>query len=636
MKPRYLTKTRFKLASECPRKLFYCADEKTYPNTKRENDFLLALAEGGHQVGTLAQCYFPDGHVISTLDYDEAVAQTNELLQRSDVVIYEAAIRHVDYFIRVDVLVKRGNDIELIEVKAKSYAPDETTFTNKRNPAMINKDWLPYLDDVAFQTWVTRQARPDWRVRPFLMLVDKSRTADVDGLHQLFRISRGSGRTEVVLTAVPTAERVGRQLLAEVDVLTEVESLIAGGAVDAAKDPLNARPLSQRAEQYAAIYGSGDRFTADLGAHCKKCEYRASDAELAEGKLSGYLECWREHHGPEFDHHQPHIFDIWNARNLESWLDEGVYRMEDVPASDLNDRQTLQVEVTLGRQAESEVIAPQLFAEMRQWQFPLHFVDFETIMPAIPFHAGMHPYQNLAFQFSCHHLGADGRLTHDQWLSADAGTFPNWDFLVELRKALGDSGTIFRYAMHENTILNHLKAQLNSGCRPVPASLDVADYSNWVERITKDGDRAMVDMCQLVRDYYYHARMRGSNSIKAVLPAVLEASKRLEDTYAKPLEFGTNLRGFRLWQRDGDTGAVKDPYKLLPPLFADIDPDVIEFLDAEDEIREGGAAMTAWARMQFCEMSPEEHRAISEGLLRYCELDTLAMVMIYQHWESQC
>ena len=164
----------------------------------------------------------------------------------------------------------------------------------------------------------------------------------------------------------------------------------------------------------------------------------------------------------------------------------------------------------------------------------------------------------------------------------------------------------------------------------------MADYSNWIDRVTKDGDRAMVDMCQLVRDYYYHARMRGSNSIKAVLPAVLEASKRLEDAYAKPLAFGTNLRGFTLWQRDGDMGAVKDPYKLLPPLFADIDPDVIEFLDAEDEIREGGAAMTAWARMQFCEMSPEERRAISEGLLRYCELDTLAMVMIYQHWESQC
>ena len=40
----------------------------------------------------------------------------------------------------------------------------------------------------------------------------------------------------------------------------------------------------------------------------------------------------------------------------------------------------------------------------------------------------------------------------------------------------------------------------------------------------------------------------------------------------------------------------------------------------------------AYAYMQFSDMPNEERKKIVEGLLRYCELDTLAMVMIYEHW----
>jgi len=42
--------------------------------------------------------------------------------------------------------------------------------------------------------------------------------------------------------------------------------------------------------------------------------------------------------------------------------------------------------------------------------------------------------------------------------------------------------------------------------------------------------------------------------------------------------------------------------------------------------------MIAYAKMQFSEMTEEERNAIVRGLLKYCELDTLAMVMIYEHW----
>ena len=58
MKNKYLTKSRFKLATECPTKLFYTGKDKEYANQKCDDDFLLALAEGGIQVGELAKCYF--------------------------------------------------------------------------------------------------------------------------------------------------------------------------------------------------------------------------------------------------------------------------------------------------------------------------------------------------------------------------------------------------------------------------------------------------------------------------------------------------------------------------------------------------------------------------------------------------
>ena len=51
-------------------------------------------------------------------------------------------------------------------------------------------------------------------------------------------------------------------------------------------------------------------------------------------------------------------------------------------------------------------------------------------------------------------------------------------------------------------------------------------------------------------------------------------------------------------------------------------------------MRDGGAAMTAYAKLQYEEMSDYEREEIRSALLRYCELDTLAMVMIYEGWRE--
>ena len=65
--PRYLTKSRFKLALECETKLFYTHKEE-YCDQKVDDSFLEALAEGGFQVGELAKCYYLSGVMIDDMD----------------------------------------------------------------------------------------------------------------------------------------------------------------------------------------------------------------------------------------------------------------------------------------------------------------------------------------------------------------------------------------------------------------------------------------------------------------------------------------------------------------------------------------------------------------------------------------
>ena len=46
--------------------------------------------------------------------------------------------------------------------------------------------------------------------------------------------------------------------------------------------------------------------------------------------------------------------------------------------------------------------------------------------------------------------------------------------------------------------------------------------------------------------------------------------------------------------------------------------------------------MTAYAKMQFTNMGETEKEAITNALLKYCELDTLAMVFILAEWINEC
>ena len=213
---RYLTKSRFKLALECPAKLYYDGKPE-YANQKLGDPFLQALADGGFQVGALAKCYFAGGYDIETLDYYEALKQTNEFLQRDNVIIYEAAVNFENLFIRADILVKNKDKLELIEVKAKSFNREKDDFITKNGT--ITSSWHEYIADVAFQKYALSKAFPEYSIEAYLMLADKSAVCPTEGLNQKFKIGKEkNGRTRISVSFDITAEDLTPMILTKVNV----------------------------------------------------------------------------------------------------------------------------------------------------------------------------------------------------------------------------------------------------------------------------------------------------------------------------------------------------------------------------------------------------------------------------------
>ena len=234
---RVLTKSRFKLGLECPNKLFYTNKKEEYANTKSNNPFLEALASGGFQVEELARLHYPNGILIedstdpANYDYFEKVAQTNSLLQQENVVIFEAAFMFQNLFIRVDILEKKGNQIELIEVKAKSFKSSNGLSEFINDKLKINSKWKAYLFDVTFQQYVIKKSFPDYQVITYLMLADKDKSTSVDGLNQMFRITKNSGnRTGIVKIKeqIDSLNIENDSVLAKIDVSLLVEIISSG------------------------------------------------------------------------------------------------------------------------------------------------------------------------------------------------------------------------------------------------------------------------------------------------------------------------------------------------------------------------------------------------------------------------
>ncbi len=640
---KYLTKSRFKQAVECPKKLFYTSNPD-YKNTKNDDVFLRSLADGGFQVGELAKLLYPEGIEVLEKGNEEALKVTAELLKREKIILFEPAISFKNLLVRVDVLVKNGNTFQLIEVKAKSIDSTDIEFETKTG---IKADIKPYVQDIAFQKYVLKNAFPASTITSYLLMPDKSKTSSIDQMNQFFKVKRVGRNTEVIANRLPGKITTEESLLFHLNVDHLIDVVMEKGI----EFPGGHGFLSQLAEDWSEAYVKDLPIDTPIGTHCAKCEFRAP---IGAKEKSGFHECWKQaNNWDDKDFDKPLSLELWNSKIKKSFFnvvpqklylssitkDDIKYSEADHGLSD-SERQWMQINGLPVSSKEMGFFLDEDFMSqtMSSWKYPYHFIDFETSTVAMPFHHGMRPYESVAFQFSHHILEQDGTLRHaGQFLLAKPGIFPNYQFARALKEALSsDDGSVFMWANHENTILNHICKQLETRD---DAPADKESLLNFLKTLIKGGSRAMVDLRMVAQKSYFHPDTRASSSIKQVLPAVLNSSPFLKDMYSKPI-YGAkngipslNFENFVWWSKE-QSGRVADPYKKLLSEPNPQEPN--QELEEDDlEIAEGGSASMAYGRLQFESLNDEARATIESKLLKYCELDSLAMAMITQAWSAQ-
>lgn len=260
------------------------------------------------------------------------------------------------------------------------------------------------------------------------------------------------------------------------------------------------------------------------------------------------------------------IFDFSGmhlARKYELYRD-GIIRFEDIPEDyPLNKNNRMQLEVYNSGKTFIDKDAIENY--LSELNYPLYFMDFETFQPAVPLFDDSKPYQQIPFQYSLF-LKKDKKSEpeHFEFL-AEPGEDPRVKFIRNLLKATSRKGDVLVY--NKSFEVTRLK--------------EIArDYPQYTSEIEKLIARIKDLMIPFQKKYYYAPEMKGSYSIKAVLPA------------------------------------------LIPELSYN-----------ELEINEGGLASVAYESLQT-ETDLMFIAEIKKQLLEYCKLDTLAMVRILERLDK--
>ena len=235
---------------------------------------------------------------------------------------------------------------------------------------------------------------------------------------------------------------------------------------------------------------------------------------------------------------------------------QGVFDALLVPEEHLNDVQLRVQECSRTGQMWLSDAAARVLETL---PFPRHYLDFETIKLAVPRWANTSPQRTqVPFQWSCHTEEESGELRHAMFLDV-TGDDPRRQFAQSLVDVVGDTGPILVYSQaFEKSRIAELAAL----------------YPDLAERLEAINDR-VIDLLPLTRESYYHPHMRGSWSIKAVLP-----------TFAPDLDYG------------------------------------------QIAVSNGTAAQTAYAEIVHPATTDVRRQLLTEGLREYCTLDTLAMVRL--------
>ena len=247
--------------------------------------------------------------------------------------------------------------------------------------------------------------------------------------------------------------------------------------------------IEKRIENMLKIIDSKIEPKVSIGVHCSN----PYDCPLKE-------ECWK-------DVPEDNVFDFYRMLSKKKFelYDSGTVKLNEVPDSvKLNDKQKIQR--LLAEQGGIHKDEKQIKHFLDNLEYPIYYLDFETINPAIPKYDGMKPYQRIPFQFSLHvQEKKGGECEHISFL-AEGTNDPRLKFIQALKDNLSDTGSVLVYNQ------GFEKGVMNEGSDAFP------EFKEWyIENIMP----RIKDLWDVFRNFwYYDPKQKGSASIKYVLPVL--------------------------------------------------------------------------------------------------------------------
>jgi hypothetical protein len=237
-------------------------------------------------------------------------------------------------------------------------------------------------------------------------------------------------------------------------------------------------------------------------------EFKDSLASTQLPEITPSRHCSSPHHCEFFEHCGKGLPEHWVVELggiSRSKLDElaaiGVRDIRDIPES--FPLTAIQNRIRRCVMNNEEYVSGELRGELEAVQYPVHFLDFETLGLAIPRYAGTRPYQTVPFQWSDHVLHQDGSVVHLEYLCKEDKD-PREEIARSLLDALGNAGSIVTYTTYEEGIIKGLAEAL----------------PNYRDRLLSTLDRVL-DLHAIIRKNFYHSGFHGSFSLKSVVPALL-------------------------------------------------------------------------------------------------------------------
>ncbi|MEK7177064.1 MAG: DUF2779 domain-containing protein [Patescibacteria group bacterium] len=205
----------------------------------------------------------------------------------------------------------------------------------------------------------------------------------------------------------------------------------------------------------------------------------------------------------------PH-YSIYKLSGLDpktlGWLeDNGIELLHDIPLDGpLTEKQMRQVLAM--KSGTQHINREEIKNFIDALEYPLYFLDYETLSGVIPAFDGYRPYQQVPFQYSLHILDKpEGKLTHKEYLHME-NSDPVPELLQHLHNDFGAKGSVISWYMtfekSRNTEMGKMHPKYEkflSGINERMADLMVPFSKGW-----------FVD-----KDFF------GRASIKSVLPALL-------------------------------------------------------------------------------------------------------------------